>query len=82
MFDKNKTCFYNFLKYKVSDVNTIEEFCNRYYKPDRFKNRGQQYMECVIKSDYEDMEKYGYCIITHHDSITGDVVAFYGKEVM
>jgi hypothetical protein len=81
MFDKDKTCYYNFQKYKVNDVSTIEEFCNKYYKPDRFKNRGQEYMDCVIKSDYKDMENYGYVIISHHDSITGEVVAFYGNEI-
>jgi phage terminase small subunit len=68
-------------EYQVTDVNTIEEFCNRYYKYNSFKGRGKEHMEYVIKSDYEEIKRFGYCMITHHDSITGEIVTFYPKEI-
>jgi hypothetical protein len=80
MLDKNKTGYYNFEKYKVNDVKTIEEFLQKYTKYSRHQGRGQEYVDCRIKSHKDDLVKYGYTFITHHDSVTGEVVSFYGEE--
>jgi hypothetical protein len=65
----------SFKKYQVTDVNTVKEFVDRYYKPDRTKYCYQ----ALIDSRIVDINEKGYTIISHHDSITGEVVSFYKK---
>ena len=74
----NNTGYENFKKYIVSDVSSISEFCNRYYKDNRYNGRGKEYAACCLKSNIEHFNKYGYTFITHHDSRTGEVVSYYG----
>lgn len=66
-----------FKKYRVSDCRTVAEFLTKYYKEDRYTGRGSDYAACLLKSHMDDYEKSGYDIISHHDSVTGKVVAFY-----
>jgi hypothetical protein len=75
----SNTLYEAFKKYQV-EADSIEDFHNKYHKPQRYTDRGKEYMECVIKTGYEDMEKYGYTFITHHDSKTGETVSYYEKE--
>lgn len=70
----------NFKKYKVEAAN-LEDFLKKYTKHDRHEARGKEYVEARIKSHKEDLERYGYTIITHHDSVTGQTVSYY-KEVV
>jgi transposase len=67
-----------FKKYKV-EANSIEDFLKRYTKPSRNEQRPIDYQEARIKSHTEDLQKYGYTFITHHDSITGECVSYYGR---
>ena len=67
----------NFKKYKVP-AKSIEDFLNRYYKHDRFRGQGDKYARELIKSHQSDFEEDGYDIISHHDSVTGRIVAYYG----
>lgn len=67
-----------FLKYKVSDVSSVAEFLDRYYKKDRYTGRGQEYAAGLLKTYEGEFKKDGYTFISHHDSVTGKVVAFYG----
>jgi len=64
-------------KYEVK-AESIEDFLNRYTKPSRNEQRSSDYQEARIKSHTEDLEKYGYTFITHHDSVTGECVSYYG----
>lgn len=64
-------------KYQVQ-AESVEDFRQRYTKPERYQKRGTDYVPAVVQSAYEDMERYGFTIISHHDSVTGDVVAYYG----
>lgn len=61
---------------------TITEFCKRYYKYERYEGRGKEYAAAVLASNTEDFDKYGYCLISSHDSVTGRAVKFNGKEVL
>ena len=63
-------------KYQVN-AESVEEFCNRYYQKRAYTDRGSEYVQVVLKTAHEDLEKYGYCFITHHDSITGENVTYY-----
>lgn len=65
-----------FKKYRVS-ASSIEDFRQRYTKPDRYAQRGLEYVATVLQSAREDLDKYGFSIISSHDSITGEVVAYY-----
>lgn len=65
-----------FKKYRVS-ASSIEDFRQRYTKPDRYAQRGPEYVAAVLQSAREDLDKYGFSIISSHDSITGEVVAYY-----
>jgi len=63
---------------KVKAKN-IEDFLNRYYRPERFHGRGEEYAQAVIKSAKEHFAEFGYDIITHHSSVTGQTVSFFGN---
>jgi hypothetical protein len=64
-------------KYRVTDVKTLEEFMNRYYKRDRYRDRGAEYMEVVRQSRQKDLDTKGFTVISRHDNVTGEPVAFY-----
>jgi hypothetical protein len=70
------TSYENFKKYEVK-ADSLEDFLKRYTKYARHEGRGEEYVECRIKSHQEDMDKYGFTFISHHDSVTGQVVAYY-----
>ena len=66
-----------FKKYEVMADN-VEDFLEKYTKYNRHRGRGLDYVKCRINSHKEELEKYGYTFITHHDSKTGEVVSYYG----
>lgn len=71
-----KNLYDSFKKYRVPS-SSVEDFRQRYTKPDRYSQRGPEYVAAVLQSAREDLEKYGFSIISSHDSITGEVVAYY-----
>lgn len=75
---KKQTSSYDlFLKYKV-DADSVEDFLNKYHKQSRYTGRGREYAEWLLKSYEEEFKKNGFCFMTHHNSITGRTVAYYG----
>lgn len=70
-----------FKKYAVS-ANSLEDFLEKYTKHDRHAGRGEDYVFIRIKSHQEDIDKYGFTFITHHDSKTGETVSYYPAEDM
>jgi hypothetical protein len=68
-----------FKKYEVK-AESLEDFLKRYTKRDRHEARGSEYVEVRIASHAEHLNKHGYTFITHHDSVTGDDVSFYGNK--
>lgn len=60
----------------VVPANSVRDFILRYGKPDRYKGRGKDYFEYCIESNEKDVEKYGYTLLSPHDSITGECVCF------
>lgn len=65
-----------FKKYEVKS-NSLEEFCNTYYKKNRYSDRGVDYVLSCLESHVEHLDKYGYTFITSHDSVTGEIVSYY-----
>lgn len=64
-------------KYEV-EADSVEDFLNKYTKPSRNEQRCADYQEARVKSHTGDLNKYGYTFITHHDSVTGECVSYYG----
>jgi len=58
-------------------AQSIDDFLARYYKPDRYTGRGAEYAAALLESHRQDFEHYGYDIISRHDSVTGQVVAYF-----
>jgi len=58
-------------------ANNLEEFLEKYTKPSRHWERGAEYVAARIKSHQEDIGKYGFTFITHHDSKSGETVAWF-----
>lgn len=56
---------------------TVREFVETYQKYDRLHGRGDDYAESVIASSEEQFSKYGYTLISRHESAIGEVV-WYG----
>lgn len=69
------------LECSVNNCDTVEEFLYKYYKHERFTGRGADYEKSLINSYSKDIENRGYTLISKHDSVTGDVVAFVTKSV-
>ena len=65
---------------RVTDVKTVAEFLDLYYKKDRYTGRGEEHAAVVLASHEKMFELWGMDWISRHDSVTGEVVAFYGKE--
>jgi len=78
-YGENNMSYNAFKKYEVKAEN-LEDFLEKYTKRGRHKERGEEYVEARIKSHSEDLSKYGYTFITHHDSITGETVSYYGNN--
>ena len=74
--DGTRTMLELFKDCQVSDVATLEEFLNKYYKHDRFHGRGEEYADAITKSRQRDLDEDGIAIISRHDSVNGQVVAF------
>ena len=68
-----------FLAYRA-EAESVADFLARYYKPERYTGRGEEYAAHLLASHEEHLAEEGYDFITHHDSITGRVVSFYGGQ--
>lgn len=62
------------------EATSVIDFLEKYYKKDRYTGRGAEYAAALLASHEKDFREYGYDIISHHDSVTGEVVAFFGKD--
>lgn len=66
-----------FKEYEVS-ANSLEDFLQKYTKHRQHEGRGAEYVKNRIESHAQDMKKFGFTFITHHDSVTGEIVSYYG----
>jgi hypothetical protein len=69
--------FERFKQYQRSDVSTVEQFLSRYYKPERYTGRGEEYAAGLLATYQREVEQSDFCFISHHDSVTGSIVSFY-----
>jgi hypothetical protein len=60
----------------VTDVTSVIDFLDRYYRKERYTGRGKEYAAYLLKSHQEDFERDGFDCISRHDSVTGQPVMF------
>lgn len=65
-----------FKKYQVH-ADSIEDFCTRYHQRRAYHNRGEEYMSADLEAHKADTKKDGFTFIPRHDSVTGEIAAYY-----
>ena len=80
MSTKRPTIYELFKKYAVTDVTSVDEFMDRYYKPGRMTDEhgGPGCRERLIAGSEQEFAEDGFCWIATHDNVTGRIVAYYG----
>jgi len=58
-------------------ATSVEDFLDRYYLPARYRGRGAEYAASVLASHQRDFSQRGFDIISRHESVTGEVVAYF-----
>ena len=66
-------------KYAVQAEDPID-FLERYTKAGYGIERGKEYQQARIKTAFEDLEQFGYCMLPIQSSKTGEIVTWYPKE--
>ena len=61
-------------------ADSVASFLEKYYKPQRYQERGEAYAAAVLASHEQHFERCGYDIISRHESVTGKVVAYFGHK--
>lgn len=61
------------------EAESVRDFLKRYYKLGRYHGRGEECAAGLLASHEADFEQYGHDIISRHDSVTGQVVAYFGS---
>lgn len=62
------------------EAESVEDYLNRHYRPERFRGRGEEYATRLIASYQRELEQYGYCLTSHHDTIYGRAIVWYGPK--
>lgn len=60
------------------EADSVEDFLSRYYKPERYIGRGEEYAQSLLRSYQNEFEQEDFAFISRHDSVTGKAVAFFG----
>lgn len=68
-----------FKKYEVQ-ADSLGDFLKRYTKRDRHEARGAEYVKFRIESHIKELNNNGYTFITRHDSVTSEIVSYYGNK--
>ena len=69
-----------YLRDNIVKADSVEDFLKRYYKPERYTGRGNAYAKILLCSYNKDHEDKGYCFISAHDSVTGQIVVFWEEK--
>ena len=60
----------------VTDVENVEGFLEKYYKRARYHGRGAEYAASLLESHQTYFKRFGYDLISRHDSNQGEAVWF------
>jgi len=76
MMKKARTNYELLERFIVKDCVSLEQFLDKYRKPERFKMRGKDYSDKIIKTHKEELLNYGITWIGNYESNTGKIVAY------
>lgn len=68
-----------FREYAV-EAKDVADFLTRFYKPSRYTEREDEYARDLLASYENDFQNHGWCLISRHDSRTGEFVSFYNDQ--
>jgi len=60
----------------VVQAESVENFLDKYYKYDRFRGRGEEYTNILLKSYQEEYDRRGFTFISQYESNTGRIISF------
>ena len=68
--------------FKRAEVESVKDFLLKYYKVDKLNQFQRDYpdidaIEFKTKSLENELDKYGYCMISKHESVTADYIIYY-----
>ena len=61
---------------KIVEAESVKDYLDRFYKPDRYTGRGTVYAEGLLKSYEEEYIKRGFIYTSRHDNVTGSSIAW------
>lgn len=62
------------MKEYANDCKTLQEFCDRYHLPSKYRERGADYVKVDFEGHLDDIAKYGETMIPKGTSITGEAI--------
>lgn len=62
----------------ITDVTTVADFLDKYYKHDRYKGRGTEYAKKLLESFEKEFSEDGETFISCHDSVLGHMTGMKG----
>ena len=56
---------------KIGGPMPVTKYLDRYYKPNRYRGRGEETEKALLASYTEEFEKNGWCVTSYHDNVVG-----------
>ena len=75
-----KSNLYERMKKYAVPAKDPTDFLERYTKAGYGIEIGEDYQKARIESAYEDLKRCGYCILSTHESKTGEIVTWFPVE--
>jgi len=66
-------------QYQAS-ATQVADFLAQFYKPERYTERGDGYAASLLERCEQEFGKQGYCFISHQDSVTRKLAAYFGPD--
>lgn len=63
-------------QYQVSAAS-VEDFLERYGKPQKYHLQGEEYKAILVIYHKESIGQFGFTMLSPHDSVTGKTVSYY-----
>ena len=61
-------------------ADSLEDFAKKYRKHERYGALGEEYVQAILTTHREELEKYGITWVSHYDSSTGELVSWAPEE--
>ena len=71
---------YDLMRKYAVPADSVADFLARYHKASTYTGRGPEYAASLLASYQQEVAQYGCCYTSHHDSNTGEIVAYYPPQ--